>query len=75
LNEERYEVPPEMREGFLVSFDYSSDAMREIDRFFREEHRIIVPSPSAKFQTRRSRGSEILKVRDSGVARLFPLNT
>lgn len=23
--------------------DYSSDAMREIDRFFREEHRIIVP--------------------------------
>jgi DNA modification methylase len=29
--------------GFFVSFDYSSDAMREIDRFFREEHRIIVP--------------------------------
>jgi adenine specific DNA methylase Mod len=29
--------------GFFVSFDYSSDALREIDRFFREEHRIIVP--------------------------------
>ena len=29
--------------GFFVSFDYSSDAMREIDRFFKEEHRIIVP--------------------------------
>ena len=29
--------------GFFVSFDYSSDAMREIDRFFREERRIIVP--------------------------------
>ncbi len=29
--------------GFFVSFDYSSDAMREIERFFKEEHRIIVP--------------------------------
>ena len=29
--------------GFFVSFDYSSDALREIDRFFREEQRIIVP--------------------------------
>jgi DNA methylase/Restriction endonuclease len=29
--------------GFFVSFDYTSDAMREIDRFFKEEHRIIVP--------------------------------
>jgi hypothetical protein len=29
--------------GFFVSFDYSSDALREIDRFFREEHRIIIP--------------------------------
>jgi site-specific DNA-methyltransferase (adenine-specific) len=29
--------------GFFVSFDYSSDAMLEIGRFFREEHRIIVP--------------------------------
>jgi hypothetical protein len=29
--------------GFFVSFDYSSDAMQEISRFFREEHRIIVP--------------------------------
>ena len=29
--------------GFFVSFDYSSDALREIDRFVREDHRIIVP--------------------------------
>ena len=29
--------------GFFVSFDYSSDALHEIDRFFREEHRIIIP--------------------------------
>ena len=29
--------------GFFVSFDYSSDAMQEISRFFRDEHRIIVP--------------------------------
>ena len=29
--------------GFFVSFDYTSDAMTEIARFFREEHRIIVP--------------------------------
>jgi site-specific DNA-methyltransferase (adenine-specific) len=29
--------------GFFVSFDYSSDAIQEIGRFFREEHRIIVP--------------------------------
>jgi hypothetical protein len=29
--------------GFFVSFDYSIDAMQEISRFFREEHRIIVP--------------------------------
>jgi DNA modification methylase len=28
--------------GFFVSFDYSSDALREIDRFFKEEHRTIV---------------------------------
>ena len=29
--------------GFFVSFDYSSDALHEIDRFFREEHHIIIP--------------------------------
>jgi hypothetical protein len=29
--------------GFFVGFDYSSDALHEIDRFFREEHRIIIP--------------------------------
>ena len=29
--------------GFFVSFDYSEDALREIGRFFTEEHRVIVP--------------------------------
>jgi len=29
--------------GFFVSFDYSGDATTEISRFFREEHRVIVP--------------------------------
>ena len=29
--------------GFFICFDYTSDALREIDRFFREEHRIIIP--------------------------------
>ena len=28
---------------FFVSFDFSSDAMREIQRFFVEEQRIIIP--------------------------------
>lgn len=28
--------------GFLVSFDYSGDAMHQISRFFREEHKVIV---------------------------------
>ena len=29
--------------GFFVSFDFSSDAIRESGRFFTEEHRTIVP--------------------------------
>jgi hypothetical protein len=28
--------------GFFVAFDYSSDAMTEIDRFFRQTHKVIV---------------------------------
>jgi len=28
--------------GFFISFDYSEEALREIDRFFKEEHRVIV---------------------------------
>ena len=31
------------RKGFFVSFDYSRDAMTEIDAFFRREHVAIVP--------------------------------
>ena len=29
--------------GFFVSFDFSNDALREIQRFFTEEHRTIIP--------------------------------
>ena len=29
--------------GFFVSFDYSSDALWEVERFFKEEHLVIVP--------------------------------
>lgn len=29
--------------GFFVAFDYSEDALREIGRFFKDDHAIIVP--------------------------------
>lgn len=29
--------------GFFVAFDYSDEALREIDRFFRQDHAVIVP--------------------------------
>ena len=29
--------------GFFISFDFSSDAMAEIQRFFVKEHKTIVP--------------------------------
>lgn len=31
------------QKGFFVSFDYSRDAELEIERFFRQNHRVIVP--------------------------------
>ncbi|MGD0546332.1 MAG: DNA methyltransferase [Terracidiphilus sp.] len=31
------------KKGFVVGFDFSGDALREIDQFFRREHIIIVP--------------------------------
>jgi SAM-dependent methyltransferase len=31
------------KKGFFVSFDFSSDALREIDQFFRREHIMIIP--------------------------------
>ncbi|MGO9777435.1 MAG: DNA methyltransferase [Terracidiphilus sp.] len=31
------------KKGFVVGFDFSSDAMTEISRFFRTEHIVIVP--------------------------------
>jgi len=29
--------------GYFISFEFSSDALREIDGFFRREHRSIIP--------------------------------
>jgi hypothetical protein len=31
------------KKGFFVGFDYTSDASREIDAFFRKSRRVIVP--------------------------------
>jgi hypothetical protein len=31
------------QKGFFVAFDYSSDATREIDAFFRKSGRVIIP--------------------------------
>lgn len=32
----------ERTKGFFVAFDFSSDALTEIDRFFRKSHKAIV---------------------------------
>ena len=29
--------------GFFVAFDYSDDALREIDRYFKADHAVIIP--------------------------------
>jgi hypothetical protein len=31
------------KKGFFVSFDYSQDALSEVQRFFTAEHKIIIP--------------------------------
>jgi hypothetical protein len=31
------------REGFFVGFDFTNDALTEIDAFFRRQHTAIVP--------------------------------
>jgi hypothetical protein len=36
-------IREERTKGFFVSFDYSSDALKEIDRFFRQSGKVIVP--------------------------------
>ncbi len=33
----------ERTKGFFVSFDYTSDALTEIDSYFRKSHKVIVP--------------------------------
>ena len=33
----------ERTKGFFVSFEFSSDALREVDAFSRREHRVIIP--------------------------------
>lgn len=29
--------------GFFVGFDFSDDALREIDRYFKADHAVIIP--------------------------------
>jgi DNA modification methylase len=29
--------------GFFIAFDYTEDALREIDRFFKADHAVIIP--------------------------------
>ena len=41
--------------GFFVTFDYSSDAIREIGRFFTEEGRTIIPVHGARHPRRADR--------------------
>lgn len=36
-------IRSERKKGFFVAFDFSSDALTEIDRFFRKSHLVIVP--------------------------------
>jgi site-specific DNA-methyltransferase (adenine-specific) len=36
-------IREERKKGFFVSFDYTSDALTEIDRFFRASGKVIVP--------------------------------
>ena len=31
-----------MREGIFVSFDYSSEALQEIESFFKRIHKVVV---------------------------------
>jgi hypothetical protein len=31
------------KKGFFVSFDYSSDALTEVDAFFRKSGKVIIP--------------------------------
>jgi DNA modification methylase len=33
----------ERKKGFFVAFDYTADALHEIDRFFRQSKRVIIP--------------------------------
>ncbi len=33
----------EREKGFFVAFDYTDDALREIDRLFKDDHAVIIP--------------------------------
>lgn len=35
--------PSRRDKGFFISFDYSEDALSEIDRFFKADHAVIIP--------------------------------
>ena len=45
--------------GFFIAFDFSSDALREIDAFFRREHRVIVPLTVREYWTSRLRKARV----------------
>ena len=36
-------IREDRQKGFFVAFDFSSDALTEIDGFFRKQHKVIVP--------------------------------
>ena len=33
----------EREKGVFVAFDYTEDALHEIDRFFKDDHAVIIP--------------------------------
>jgi len=36
-------IPTDRTTGFFVGFDYSADAFKEVDGFFRKSGRVIIP--------------------------------
>ena len=48
--------------GFFASFDFSSDALREIQRFFVEEQRIIIPMTAQELPRLRPRLSRFARL-------------
>ena len=45
------------QKGFFVSFDYTGNALRQIDGFFRKSAKVVIALTAARFPMRRSAGS------------------